>query len=220
MQSRTETFLSGGRPIRLTVAEPASASSAPAILLLHGAGGNTGFWLDRIAPAVTRLGIALFAVHYFDRTGTTRADASTLADPANSRLWLETLTDALHHIASRPAVNPQRIALVGISLGAFLSLALATKRPSPMPRCLVDISGGLIEPFAAQATSTFPPTLILHGAADTVVPATHATALDALLTRLHVPHRLELLPGEGHWFSVAAQPRLLTAVATFLAGHL
>ncbi len=213
------TFPSGGKPIRLDAHLPATTGPHPALLLLHGSGGNIGFWLDRIAPYLSRLGVALFAPHYFDRTGTTRADPATLQDGIHVPLWLETVQDALAHIAAQPNIDPNRIALVGISLGAFLSLALAT-RPSLPIRAVVDLSGGLVPPYEALATPSFPSTLILHGEADTIVPVALAHALDALLTRLGVQHQTVLLPGEGHWFSPAAQFRILTAVAAFLGKHL
>ena len=214
-----QTFPSGGKAIRLHVTEPAKLGPLPAILLLHGAGGNVDFWLDRIAPFVSRLGIAIYAVHYFDRTGTTRADASILHDGKHVPLWLETIADALAHIAGRPGVDSKRIALVGISLGAYLALALGTRAPASI-RAIVDISGGLAQPFDSAATSAFPPTLILHGDADTVVPVGNAHALSALLARLKVPHQLEILHGEGHWFSSGSQMRILGAVAAFLGRFL
>jgi dienelactone hydrolase len=218
------TFLSGGKPIRLDVIEPpqptATVTRFPAILLLHGAGGNIGFWLDRIAPFVARLGIAVYAVHYFHRTGTVRADAATLRDGHHVPLWLETVRDALATIAQRPTVDPTRIALVGISLGAYLSLALATLPHRPNIRAIVELSGGLARPYAANATSAFPPTLILHGDHDSIVPVSEAHALDATLTHLKVLHQLHILANEGHWFSPQAQFRILTSVAAFLVQHL
>ncbi|MCU1252685.1 MAG: dienelactone hydrolase [Edaphobacter sp.] len=93
-----------------------------------------------------------------------------IQDGIHVPLWLATATDALAHVAALPRVDPRRIALVEISLGAFISLALATEA-KPI-RTVIDISGGLAEPWFTRATSTFPHTLILHGEADTTVPVT------------------------------------------------
>ncbi len=216
--SRTATFASGGASIRIQQIEPSGPGPFPAILLLHGAGGNTGFWLQKFAPQLSKLGIACYAVHYFDRTGTTFADAGAILDGHHFPLWLETVRDSLAYIALRPKIAANRIALLGISLGGFLSLATAATAKNI--RAVIEISGGMAQPYAAQTTAAFPPTLILHGDADTVVPPTQATELDALLTRLAVSHQTILLPGEGHWFSAAAQLRILAAVAQFLGRHL
>lgn len=214
-----ETFPSGSKTIHLDVLEPAGAGPFPGILLLHGSGGNIRFWLDRLAPHVSRLGVAIYAVHYFDRTGTVRADAATILDGHHFPLWLQTVHDAVGSIAARPRIDRSRIALLGISLGAFLALAAAASGGSdPAIRAIVEISGGLTDPYVTSLTPAFPPTLILHGEADTVVPASLARDLDARLTRLGTPHRLLLFPGEGHWFSPVAQLSILAAIASFLAG--
>ena len=214
-----ESFLSGGKTIRLHVTRPLSPGPHPAILLLHGSGGGVSFWFDRIAPMLSRLGVLVYAVHYFDRTGTERATPAMLADGTHVPLWLATARDSVLYVGRQPGVDPRRIALVGVSLGAFLSLALGSA-PDPGIRAIVDISGGLVPPYDAQATGTFPSTLIIHGEADTVVPISLAHSLKARLTALRVPHEQLLLPGEGHWFSAAAQLRILGAIASFLGREL
>ncbi len=200
---------------------PAGPGRHPAILLLHGSGGNTGFWLERIAPFLGRLNIAIFAPHYFDSTGTIRAESAQLFDGIHVPLWLEAVQDAITHVAANPAVDPRRIALVGISLGGFLSLALGTILAGKRKlRAIVEVSGGLAAPWDLQATSDFPPTLILHGDTDTVVPVANAHNLDTLLTGLKVPHEKRILAGEGHWFSSGGQMQLLGAIAPFLGRYL
>jgi carboxymethylenebutenolidase len=217
------TLLSNGRTLRLESFLPKTPGPHPAILILHGSGGNTGFWLERIVPFVGRFQVAVFAVHYLDATGDLRAAPAQLTDGIHVPLWLQAARDALSHIAAHPAIDPARIALLGNSLGAYMALALATEGKTSstlLIRCLVDISGGLIPPWDALATSAFPPTLILHGDADTVVPIANARTLDALLTRLNVPHELRILRGEGHWFTPAADLKLFASIAPFLIKYL
>ncbi len=221
------TFRAGGRDIHIDMHEPSTATPHPAIVLMHASGGNVGFWVDALAPHLGAAGIALYAPRYFERTNTTRADLSIITDGIHVPQWLDTLDAALTFVSTRPNVDPGRVAVIGISLGAFLALALAAQfSASPDPatrrriRAVVDICGGLAEPFAAQTTSDFPRTLILHGEADTVVPVSQARSLDQLLTRLKVPHETHLLPGEGHWFSHTVQMKLLMIVANYVRQNL
>ena len=213
------SFVSGGVPIRVDQQEPGAPGRHPAILLLHGSGGNVSFWFERVAPQLGRLNLGLYAAHYFDRTGTARADRETILDGYHFPTWMATIGDSLTYIRSRPSVDPRRVALLGISLGAFLALALATD-PGAQVRAVVEISGGMPEPAIPRISEAFPPTLILHGDADTVVPVTMAHQLDGLLTQRGVPHQTVILPGQGHWFDAGAQLKILMATAGFLARRL
>ncbi|MCW3051838.1 MAG: putative lipase/esterase, partial [Chthonomonadales bacterium] len=44
----------------------------------------------------------------------------------------------------------------------------------------------------------YPPTLIVHGDSDTVVPLQQAQAMDGALAKTGVEHKLEVIPGGGH----------------------
>lgn len=59
----------------------------------------------------------------------------------------------------------------------------------------------LASPFY-QATKTSPPTLILHGTADTTVDRNQATELAARLKELGVEHQIFMLDGIGHTFDL------------------
>lgn len=218
-------FHSGDVNIRMYAEEGDPASHThkrPAILLLHGSGGHVDFWIARLGPLLAEVGIALYAPHYFDRTRTVRADLALLTDGIHVPLWLSTVDDALRFVAARPSVDPEHVVLAGISLGAFLALALAAQlsgadvSDARRVRAVLDVSGGLAPPYDAMATPLFPPTLIVHGATDTIVPVTFAQMLDTRLGELGVPHRTEILAGEGHWFSNAVLPRLFSVVSDFL----
>jgi dipeptidyl aminopeptidase/acylaminoacyl peptidase len=85
---------------------------------------------------------------------------------------------------------------------------------------VVEISGGVPDRWIPKISQQYPPTLILHGDADTVVPVTMAHELEALLKQKSVPHQSLILPGQGHWFDAGSQLRILMATAGFLARHL
>ena len=212
------TFLSGGRTIRMDAAPAPGTGKKPALLLLHGSGGAVSYWAARFAPALTRFGVGLYAPHYFDRTGTGRATPEMILDGRHFPEWLGAARDAVTAVAEQPSVDPKRIAVLGISLGGYLAMALAVT--DRRLRAAVELSGGMPPGWEPRISPAMPPVLILHGTEDTVVPVTEAHRLAQLLQAGGSPHRVELFPGETHWFSAGAQGRMLTICAEFLGQHI
>src|SRR5580700_11288596 len=115
-------FQSGGKSIRLDAYLPESANDPlPAVIALHGAGGGVA-GMERYASLLAAQGFAVYLLRYFDRTGTETADKSTIM--RNFPLWMKTLWDATSFVETQPQVDRERIALLGFSLGAYLSLAI------------------------------------------------------------------------------------------------
>lgn len=206
-------FTSGGRPIAVELYGARGVSGPrPAVILLHGADGLSYNGAYRAgAKAVAAAGYEVFLVHYLDRTGERRASFATVFQ--NFTPWMETVRDALAWTADRGEVDPERVAIFGISLGAALGLAVASG--DPRVRCLVSYFGPF--PQGAVGVGTrLPPTLILHGGADPVVPVANAYAIENLLKAQGTPHEIKVYPGEGHSFQGAAQADATARVLAFL----
>jgi len=60
----------------------------------------------------------------------------------------------------------------------------------------------------------YPPTLIVHGDSDKVVPLQQAQVMDQALAQVGVPHKLEIVPGGGHDEKTFA-PALMKALQWF-----
>ena len=110
---------------------------------------------------------------------------------------MKTVADAIDYATRQPNVDSKRLGLAGFSLGAYLSLAVASIDKDV--KAVVEYFGGLPEFFAGRV-DTMPPTLILHGAADRVVPVNEAYKLEALLKSKHVPYEIKIYPEQGHGF--------------------
>ena len=212
------SFSSGASTISIDQHEPAGARQSPALLLLHGAGGNVAFWFNRLAPALARFGVSVYAPHYFQSTGTDRATMAQILDGRHVPVWLATARDAIGYIAARPAVDARRIAVLGISLGGYLAVALAATESRL--RAAIELSGGMPPGFEGHLSPAMPPLLVLHGGEDTIVPVSEAHRLLHLLKQAGAPHESEIFPEETHWFAPAAQARLLLTAGAFLNRHL
>lgn len=131
--------------------------------------------------------------------------------------WLETLRDAFSYVLAHPDVDPQRIGLLGFSLGGFLSLALATQEPRIA--AVAQLFGGLPEYFLPSA-GKLPPVLILHGGRDTVVPVTEAEKLEEVLKHHRIPYEIKIYSDQGHHFTGLAQIDALRRVVAFFRRYL
>ncbi|MGE5321439.1 MAG: alpha/beta hydrolase family protein [Actinomycetota bacterium] len=207
-------FLSGEKEIRLEHYASAKPGLRPAILLVHGSGGPMG-GIDPFARQAAGMGVHVFVVHYFDRTGHTWVSPGVIRDFFVP--WLETLRDAVNFIVTQPGIDVERIGLLGFSLGGFLSLALATQEPRIA--AVAELFGGLPEHFMQEA-GKLPPVLILHGRRDTVVPPAEAEKLEAVLKRHQIPFEIKIYSDQGHHFTGLAQLDALRRVVGFFRRHL
>lgn len=189
------TFKSGGKPIRLDAYLPeASACPLPAVIALYGSGGNVS-GMERYAGTLAAQGFAVYLLHYFDRTATTYADRSIIL--RNFPLWMKTLWDAISFIAAQSQVDGERIALLGFSLGAYLSLA--NSAIDHRVKVVIEFFGGMPKEMNFFMRRLCP-VLILHGESDAIVPVAEAYQLQKLLERKKIPYEIKIYPGIGHGF--------------------
>jgi carboxymethylenebutenolidase len=210
------SFASVSVPITVERFEAAGGSTRPAVILLHGADGMT--FPERYRSGARRIaasGFHVFLVHYLNRTGERRASFSSLF--RNFPAWSATVSDAIAWVGRQPGVSSARIGLVGVSLGG--SLALTAAAQDSRVAVLVDYFGFVPEPFAATVRR-LPPTLILHGAKDPIVPVANAYAVEALAKRTGTPYDLKVYADQGHGFYGAAERDADNRVAAFLDRHL
>lgn len=213
-----QTFESGGKSIRLDSFLPnADGKRFPALISLHGSGGGFAGMAEP-AGLLASQGFAVYVLHYFDRTGTIYADKAAIF--RLFPLWMKTLWDAVSHVERQKSVDPDRIGLLGFSLGAYLSLSVATV--DSRIRAVVDFFGGLPKEMKLLMRR-MPPVLILHGEADETVPVQEAYHIQQVCEKRGVPYEIVIFPGVGHGFGGNiwrdASARTLAFLKRHLAGH-
>src|SRR4051812_44012765 len=188
----------------------------PAVLLLHGADGlKAGRHYHLAAQVVAAAGYHAFLLHYLDRTRERRASYSEIG--LHFPAWAETVREALTFVRHRSGIDPNRLGLIGTSLGGGLALGVAAK--DERVRALATYFGFLPD-VVRDTAERLPPTLVLHGARDTIVPVSNAHAIQQLLQRLGVEHEVHIYPDQGHSFQGLAQLDAANRTAAFLRKHL
>ncbi|MFI0352727.1 alpha/beta fold hydrolase [Actinomadura sp. 9N407] len=104
---------------------------APPLLLLHGSGTNTTTWLADIASWARHF--RTYAVDVIGEPGLSAPSRPSLVSDAHA-LWLDDLLDGLGITSA---------SIVGTSLGGWLALDYATRRPERVSRLALLCPGGL-----------------------------------------------------------------------------
>lgn len=195
----------------------AGARRAPAALLLHGYNSRRDVMLDTAGRALLARGIASLAIDLpmHGERATVRDEASLRNPLALARLWNAALGEcavALRYLERRADVDPERLAIVGYSLGAYLGVIAASRDAAV--RAVVLAAGGdlpsalpfaplvrrVADPMKAVRKLAGRPLLMLHGRRDrTVLPA----QAERLFSAAREPKRLEWFDA-GHWLPARA----------------
>jgi carboxymethylenebutenolidase len=190
------TFHSGGKPIRLDAYLPEESDGPiPAVVALYGAAGSVS-GMDRYASKLAAEGFAVYLLHYFDRTGVAPSGLQMMK--LNFPLWMKTLWDGITFVEAQPQVDRNRIALLGFSLGAYLSLA--NSAIDPRVKAVVEFFGGMPKEMQLFMRRLCP-VLILHGEDDATVPVDEAYQLQKLLEKKRIDYEIKIYSGAGHGFA-------------------
>jgi carboxymethylenebutenolidase len=191
------TFTSGGKAIRIDCFLPSAVDQRlPAILGLHGSGGDLD-GMSQPAGLLAGQGFAVYVLHYFNRTGTSIVNDRSLIF-RHFFAWAKTVWDATSFVATQPQVDPERIGLMGFSLGAYLALSNAAV--DPRIQAVVEFFGGLPREMKLFLRRLCP-VLILHGDADATVPVAEAYYLQQVLESRKIPYEMKIYPGASHRFT-------------------
>lgn len=240
----TRTEHVGAHRLAVDVYEPAGVAdrtARPAVLMIHGGGwaaGDRGELRD-LAMLAAREGVVAFSMDYRLTSQHGVRWPMPADDVAEVLAWLRTHAGDLR-------IDPQRIALLGGSAGGHLA-AWAARDPDPAkrPARLIVLWGPwdlgplpddgpdwvrptvakLLDGQPARAASPqhhlvrgMPPTLIVHGSADEIVPVAQSRRACAALRALDNACTLIELPGQAHAPEDPVQiRRALSAVREALA---
>lgn len=172
-----ETYKSGKNTYTITVYPgPADGKKHPMILVVHGNFGlNPPF-----GPQIHRFAKDLAADGYV--TAVPRYYVKDPREPTDSDAvpHMPTLADAIAHVAKRKDADPDRLGLVGYSLGAATAMTYIASNPAGKVKVLIDFFGPL-NAMIKSGVSRFPPTFMFHNKGDQIVGIENSRQLDGLL---------------------------------------
>ena len=109
----------------------AGPAGAPDVVLLHGSASNSASWMGDVATLARR-----YRVHAVDMIG-----EPGLSAPSRPSLASHVYADWLGEVLA--GLGVERAALVGISLGGWLALEYATRRPETVSAVVLLCPGGV-----------------------------------------------------------------------------
>ena len=220
---RTETveFRSDGTSVRAALAKPAGPGGAPAILIAHEWWGLTDH-MRELAQRFAQAGYAALVPDLYARqpgppgTSGVAGGSKVTADPAeaarlmnelSSQLALRDLNAAVGFLKQQAFVDPQRVAIVGFSMGGTLALTQATHN-SDLKAAVVFY--GKVPPVETLAYLLCP-VLYHYGAKDGWVTRQEVDRLRDGCARLGKTAEVAIYPDADHGFFNSSQPDVYRA---------
>ena len=202
----------------VVVARPAAAKLL--VLLFHGVGSSAANLVplgEAIAQAHPDAMVVSVDAPHPSTLGSGREWFSVLGvteqnRPARIARALPLFLAAIAHWQQAAGIAPEQTVLVGFSQGAILALESTQVQGPPAAARVIALAGRFAEPVRrAPAGVHFH---LVHGEADTVVPARSSVEAAAALQAHGAQVTLDLLPGLGHGIDGRAVGFVLQRIAS------
>jgi len=200
----------------------------PVIALLHGGRGYEAFraqYESHVSGLVNR-GYRVCAILYYSdedlrvMNGADR-DARQARYQTQFNSWVGAASQAIDHLSRLATTSSRGVGVLGFSQGAFLAVAVAGTNSNV--GALVEFYGG-VPSIARSRIARLPPTFIVHGDADKVVPVQEAYALKEFVEAKAQSYSIRVYPGASHGFDANANDASATdakqRAIDFFAAHL
>jgi dienelactone hydrolase len=194
--------LSGGDRIQGYLAKPDGAGPFPAVIVLHGCAGMHDTTRKKLVDELVAWGYVILLV---DSYATRRIDHACTSSPFAT--FLRRRPDAygaLVFLASQTFVDPHRVAAVGFSAGAWVTLSVAETNAFelfvPSSNLQFRAAAAFYPPCKQALARPAIPTLIFIGAVDDWTPAADCSNKVAGWGNDGPPIELVVYPGTYHGF--------------------
>ncbi len=182
--------------------DDALSGKRPGVLIVHEWTG-VGDYVKGRARQLAKLGYVAFAADIYGKgirpNNPTDAGKEATKYRSNRPLLRDRTTAGLKILQSNPLTDPRRIAAIGYCFGGGAVLELA-RSGAPIAG-VVSFHGNLDTPNPADAQNIRSKVLVLHGAADPLVPPEQVAAFDKEMTDAKVDWQMISYGGVVHSFS-------------------
>lgn len=201
-----------------------TTKNRPALLLVHGGGFRGGDkmqgYIFRLANEFAKRGYVCISVDYRLRKDPWADREGTISDAVSD--VMEAL-DFIRDNSEKYGINKDYIAIAGGSAGGILSNNLCYKDRNDDQvwdksgiMAFVNLWGSPVEEnMFADIDNTDPPTLIVHGVADSIVHYTNTIRIASELTEAQVEHAVFPIMEAGHT-PIAHMDEIVERMAGFL----
>ncbi len=203
MTSKSVLYREGGTVLEGTLVYDDQKGKRPCVLVVHDWNGPDDYELGR-AKQLAALGYTAMVVDIYGRGVRPKDNAASAAESSKygkDRMLTRKRIIAAYNYASRqPWVDGKRMAAIGYCFGGMVVLELA--RAAAPVRGVASFHGNLSNPKPFDARFIKSQVLVLHGAADPLVPKAQVDAFEKEMKAAKKPYKLVAYPGAVHSFSL------------------
>ena len=210
------------RQVSVTYFRAPGEAPRPSVLLLHGARGFDGALADydRYCSELATRGMDAYLVYYYSAQDQRSMSTGTDVFIDRFEAWVQLVNDLVGDVLAEKQSNG-KVGLIGFSNGGFLAAGAGAL--DSRVNAAVIYYGAVPFPVIGRV-KRYPPLLVLHGDADTIIRVERGKELASVAKDMGGSADLVIYPGASHGFGSRLNTKegadALSRTVTFLIGKL